>query len=494
MSSLVQQSHHSNSLYVGDLNNDVSEGLLFEFFKRIGPVSSIRVCRDNLTKKSLGYAYVNYVNYEDAKKAIDTQNNSPIKGRNCRIMWQIRDPTLRKTGVGNIFIRNLDPSIGPKELSDTFSQFGNITSVKIATYSNGLSKGYGYVHFENTTNAEQAIKIVNGKKLGDRIVNVTHFIPRADRIKSVESTWTNLYVRNLDLSVTEDEFLDLFKPFGKITSHLLSKNENIELKYGFINFSSHEEAINAMKNRHGYLHKERKLECYRAQKKSERESERKRKFELIKKERFQMSHGRNLFVKNLEDIVNEDVLRKAFEPYGKITSVSIKRENGLSKGFGWVCFETIPEAEKAIKEVGKNKVLPNCSKPLYVAVHEPKELRQSRMMRMRAQKPSHQYYNQTFYGHNFRPNYNPSSGFPQQGFVMQQQGKRQGGGGARKKESLGDPLFSKIYEKEPNLASKITGMIIHSQDFTEEVIKELLNDPNRLQQIIYEAKNHLNTK
>lgn len=74
----------------------------------------IRVCRDAVTRRSLGYAYVNYLNSADGERALEHLNYSLIKNRPCRIMWSQRDPALRKTGQGNIFIKNLDETIDNK--------------------------------------------------------------------------------------------------------------------------------------------------------------------------------------------------------------------------------------------------------------------------------------------------------------------------------------------------------------------------------------------
>eukprot|EP00441_Pelagodinium_beii_P039430 CAMPEP_0197633948 /NCGR_PEP_ID=MMETSP1338-20131121/10185_1 /TAXON_ID=43686 ORGANISM="Pelagodinium beii, Strain RCC1491" /NCGR_SAMPLE_ID=MMETSP1338 /ASSEMBLY_ACC=CAM_ASM_000754 /LENGTH=92 /DNA_ID=CAMNT_0043205717 /DNA_START=1 /DNA_END=275 /DNA_ORIENTATION=+ len=82
------------SLYVGDLHLDVTEAMLYEIFNSVGPVASIRICRDNLSRKSLGYGYVNFHSVGDAERALDTLNYSSIKGRSCRIMWSQRDPSL----------------------------------------------------------------------------------------------------------------------------------------------------------------------------------------------------------------------------------------------------------------------------------------------------------------------------------------------------------------------------------------------------------------
>jgi polyadenylate-binding protein len=322
---------HSASLYVGELDPAVTEAMLFELFSTIGQVASIRVCRDAITRRSLGYAYVNYNNTSDGERALEELNYTVIKGRPCRIMWSQRDPALRKTGQGNVFIKNLDSAIDNKALHDTFNQFGNILSCKVAQDEFGSSRGYGFIHFETGDSASRAIQGVNGMLLNDKKVFVGHHIAKKDRqskYEEMKANFTNLYVKNIDAEVTDDEFAQLFQKFGDVTSAAITRDPDTGKSrgFGFVNYIDHEHAATAVdelndKDFHG-----QNLYVGRAQKKHEREEELRKQYEAARVEKASKYQGVNLYVKNLTDDVDDDKLRDLFTPYGTITSSKVMRE------------------------------------------------------------------------------------------------------------------------------------------------------------------------
>ncbi|TNN72325.1 Polyadenylate-binding protein 1 [Liparis tanakae] len=367
------------SLYVGDLHQDVTEAMLYEKFSPAGAILSIRVCRDMITRRSLGYAYVNFQQPADAERALDTMNFDVIKGRPLRIMWSQRDPSLRKSGVGNIFIKNLDKSIDNKALYDTFSAFGNILSCKVVCDENG-SKGYGFVHFETQEAAERAIEKMNGMLLNDRKVFVGRFKSRKEReaeLGARAKEFTNVYVKNFGEDMDEEKLRDVFSKFGNAMSiRVMSDDGGKSRGFGFVSFERHEDAQKAVDELNGKEFNGKLIYVGRAQKKVERQTELKRKFEQMKQDRMTRYQGVNLYVKNLDDGIDDERLRKEFTPFGTITSAKVMMEGGRSKGFGFVCFSSPEEATKAVTEMNGRIV---ATKPLYVALAQRKDERQAHL-------------------------------------------------------------------------------------------------------------------
>eukprot|EP00903_Cladosiphon_okamuranus_P011726 g11026.t3 len=396
--------YHSASLYVGDLSKDVAEATLFEIFSQVGPVASIRVCRDTVTRRSLGYAYVNFHNVADAERALDTMNFTTIKDQACRIMWSQRDPSLRRSGVGNIFVKNLDETVDNKALYDTFSLFGNILSCKVATDDAGESKGYGYVHYETGVSANMAITKINGMLIAGKQVHVGHFVRRDNR--AGQADWTNLYVKGLPSSWDDAKLREEFEKHGAVTSCKVqvtaadgeeSKDKDKEKAsegksrgFGFVNFEEHDAAVKAIEAFNGTEVPDGEgtttLYCARAQKKSERARELQSKHDQVKMERMNKFQGVNVYVKNLDEGVTEDALREAFAPYGTITSARVmvdNSNNNQSKGFGFVCFSAPEEATKAITEMNGKMLL---NKPIYVALAQRREVRRTQLEAQFAQR------------------------------------------------------------------------------------------------------------
>merc|ERR1711988_822839 len=314
------------------------------------------------------------------ERALDTMNFDVLKGKPIRIMWSQRDPSLRRSGVGNVFIKNLDKAIDNKAMYDTFSAFGNILSCKVAQdMSNGESKGYGLVHFETEEAALNAIQKVNGMLLNGKKVFVGRFVPRKEReveLGEKARRFTNVYIKNINEEYDEGRLTEMFEKYGKISSVKIMKSEEGKSKgFGFVSFDT-PEAQEACDELNGKDLEGKTMYCGRAQKKAERQAELKKKFDALKQERMQRYQGVNLYVKNLDDTVDDDRLRKEFAPFGTITSAKVMNEDGRSKGFGFVCFSSPEEATKAVTEMNGRIIV---AKPLYVALAQRKEDRKAHL-------------------------------------------------------------------------------------------------------------------
>ncbi|ORC91868.1 putative poly(A)-binding protein [Trypanosoma theileri] len=383
----------TSSLYVGDLPVEMNnpEEVLGRLFGSVGPVASIRVCRDMNTQRSLGYAYVNFQNPADAEKAIESFNYTDIiPGHSIRIMPSMRDPILRRAGINNLYVKIADRSLTARDLRDIFSRYGKILSTKVTCDTNGKSLGYGFVQFETAEGAKTALE-KSVESLGEAIIAVAPFVRKAERLAQEEKKFVNVYVKNIKPGTTEDEIRGEFNKFGELKSLFLSGHPQHQTMFCILSFLTHDAAVAAIEAMHNsvsspILLPDSKLFVCRALKKRDRQ-------EIAQSSQtLYQSQGRNLYIKHLDESVTREKLEELFSPFGKIVScVLMKDASGVSREFGFVCFEAKEIADTALREMNGKTVF---GKPLYVSYAEQKDMR-SRILHEKIQRMIRQQHQRT---------------------------------------------------------------------------------------------------
>lgn len=161
--------------YVGNLDAQVSEELLWELFVQAGPVVNVYVPKDRVTGLHQGYGFVEFRSEEDADYAIKILNMIKLYGKPIRVNKASQDKKSLDVGA-NLFVGNLDPDVDEKLLYDTFSAFGVIvTNPKIMRDPDtGNSRGFGFVSYDSFETSDAAIEAMNGQYLCNRQITVSY--------------------------------------------------------------------------------------------------------------------------------------------------------------------------------------------------------------------------------------------------------------------------------------------------------------------------------
>lgn len=145
------------NLIVNYLPQSLKENDFNLLFSRIGPLKTCKLMFDKQTGYSFGYGFVEYINEEDALKAIATYNGHLLEHKRLKVA--LARPNCEETKNTNLYIRNLPVNYDEQLLHDLFTQFGEVIQVRILRDQNtAFSRRIGFVIMATKQMAQLAIQ------------------------------------------------------------------------------------------------------------------------------------------------------------------------------------------------------------------------------------------------------------------------------------------------------------------------------------------------
>lgn len=164
------------SLYVGNLDAQVSEPLLYELFIQVGPVKLLNLPKDRILREHQGFGFVEFRTVEDAEYALNILRGIRLFGRLVKMKktdpQSSSTPTVEtaarpKMSVGaRLFINNLNDLVDENYLLETFSKFGELLEKPtISRDETGKSKGHGFIEYVDFESSDRALEQMDGSIL-----------------------------------------------------------------------------------------------------------------------------------------------------------------------------------------------------------------------------------------------------------------------------------------------------------------------------------------
>lgn len=129
-----------------------------QYFKKYGEIEHIEIIRHKITQRPRGFAFIIF---KDAEVSENCLKNSVhiIDGKKVDVKKAIPcEEITHQNQPRKLFVGGLHPLICELALKEYFEQFGTIKSVNIVKNKFGVSRGFGFVTFEETDSAIKALE------------------------------------------------------------------------------------------------------------------------------------------------------------------------------------------------------------------------------------------------------------------------------------------------------------------------------------------------
>ncbi|CAK7901726.1 protein Hsh49p [[Candida] anglica] len=182
------------TVYIGNLDPQVTEPLLYELLVQFAPVRTLNFPKDRILKTHQGYGFAEFRTAEDAEYVLEVTRGVRLFGKSLkfkktesggsktsqqdqhRYQQQAALNTSNAIDVGaKLFINNLNPLIDEQFLQDTFSKFGTLIRPPIIIRDeSGVSKGYGFLTFADFSISDAVIAKMAGGMLMNMKVDINY--------------------------------------------------------------------------------------------------------------------------------------------------------------------------------------------------------------------------------------------------------------------------------------------------------------------------------
>ncbi|XP_037803008.1 poly(U)-binding-splicing factor half pint-like isoform X8 [Penaeus monodon] len=169
-------------VYVGSISFELKEDTIRQAFVPFGPIKSINMSWDPVTQKHKGFAFVEYEMPEAAQLALEQMNGVMIGGRNIKVgrpsnmpqaQTVIDEITEEANYYNRIYIASVHQDLSETDIKSVFEAFGKIKQCMLTPGTTpGKHKGYGFIEYENSQSAQEAIASMNLFDLGGQYLRV----------------------------------------------------------------------------------------------------------------------------------------------------------------------------------------------------------------------------------------------------------------------------------------------------------------------------------
>jgi splicing factor 3B subunit 4 len=164
--------------YIGNLEQRVTDEIIWEMFVQCGPVINVNIPRDKITGEHQGFGFVELRTELDAEYAIKILHMIKLFGKPIKVNKATQDKRTLEVGA-NIFVGNLSEDVDEKVLKDVFTAFGVVLSTKIMRDpETGKSKGHGFVSFDNFDSSDTAINKMDGQFISGKKASVCYALKK----------------------------------------------------------------------------------------------------------------------------------------------------------------------------------------------------------------------------------------------------------------------------------------------------------------------------